>query len=165
MTSSKKETFLPLSRSRSVGSLGDFNRLLKPIRLSTSVSVTTITLRRLSSSCSSSSSSGSLPGDRALRLPIRFPIAPSPNPFPVGGRVSASGGRASDRRASFALMDRRREDISWEKSSYTNEREKVMTKIITKLNKSTLHCLVGGGCSGLRTDQLRLLDHSEWLRF
>lgn len=114
VTSSKKETFLPLSRSLSIGSLGDFNRLLRPIRLSTSVSVTTITLRRLSSSCSSSSSSsGSLPGDRARRLPIRLPIAPSPKPFPVGGRVSASGGRARDRRASFALIDGRKEDISW----------------------------------------------------
>lgn len=107
MTSSKKDTFRPLSFSLSIGSLGDFSKLLSPTRLSTSVSVTTITLRELSSSCSSSSSSSrSLPDDRPLRLPIRFPIGPSPNPpLPVGvrGRVRARGGRARDRRASFAV--------------------------------------------------------------
>lgn len=105
VTSSKKDTFLPLSLSLSMGSLGDFSRLLRPTRLSVSVSVTTITLRELSSSCSSSSSSSwSLPGDRPLRRLMRFPIGPSLKPFPVGarGRVIARGGSARDKRASFA---------------------------------------------------------------
>lgn len=115
MTSSKKDTFRPLSLSLSTGSLGDFSRLRSPTRLSTSVSVTTITLLELSSSCSSSSSSsGSLPEDRPLRLPIRFPMAPSPNPpFPVG-IVIARGGRARDRRAIFAVRERESDAVASE---------------------------------------------------
>ena len=108
MTSSKKETFLPLYFSLSMGSLGDFSRLLRPTRLPTSVSVITITLLELSSSCSSSSSSGSLPGERPLLpRPSRLLRPPSPNPPFPEGRVRVRGGRARERRASFAVREKK----------------------------------------------------------
>lgn len=109
MTSSKKDTFLPLSLlSLSTGSRGDFSKLLNPTLLSTSVSVTTITLLDVSSSCSSSSSSssGSPPAGSPLLLPLLSLLSPpSQNPtLGLGdkGRERASGGKERERRASLA---------------------------------------------------------------
>lgn len=185
MTSSKNDTFLPLSFSLSIGSLGDFSRLLSPTLLPTSVSVTTITLLEPSSSCSSSSSSsGSLPGDAPLRLPLLSRCSPpSLNP-PLGleerGRARGRGGRERDRRASLAVKEKRGidkvrherwcqkapiyplEHVIYTPAEWVNVNNAAFySYTFSHREKSggTFHCLV---CHRLRGCNFWLLDHSQW---